>query len=69
MQIDLDKTKLIKTRILTYSAEPRLGVMTLETNEGRKRITIDADSANDLLDEVLAFFGVPRPPPDHPDHM
>lgn len=62
MRRNPDDTKLIKTRILPFSREPLLGLLMLETSEGPKRIAIDEHTAGDLLDEVLAFFGVPRPP-------
>jgi len=66
MPINLDNTTLVKTRVTPFSREPLLGLLTLETDQGRKRIKIDEESANDLLEEILAFFGVPRSPPPSP---
>lgn len=53
-------TKLIGSRIVTISSEPLLGVITIETDAGSQRLTIDELSADALLEEVLFFFGVPR---------
>jgi hypothetical protein len=48
----------------TLSKDPLRGLLTLDTDQGQSRIEIDEDSANGLLDEVLALFGVPRPSPE-----
>lgn len=58
--IELVNATLIKSRIFATPLQPRKGILTLETSEGLKRMKIDEESANDLLDEILAFFGVPR---------
>lgn len=62
MIIDVNHPKLIKTNLMVLSKEPLRGLLTLETDQGQSCIEIDEDSANGLLDEVLALFGVPRPP-------
>jgi hypothetical protein len=62
MMIDADYAKLRKSRLTPLSKNPLLGLLTLKTDQGQHRIQINETSANDLLDEVLAFFGVPRPP-------
>ncbi len=62
MIIDVNHPKLIKTNLMVLSKEPLRGLLTLETEQGQSCIEIDEDSANGLLDEVLALFGVPRPP-------
>jgi len=62
MIIDVNNPKLIKTNMMMLSKDPLRGLLTLETDQGQSRIEIDEDSANALLDEILALFGVPRPP-------
>lgn len=53
--------KLLKANLSVLSKQPLKGLLTLETDQGQRRIEIDEDTANQLLDEVLALFGVPRP--------
>lgn len=53
--------KLKKANLTVLSKQPLRGLLMLETDQGQSRIEIDEDSANGLLDEVLALFGVPRP--------
>lgn len=62
MLIDVNNPKLMKANLILLSKEPLRGLLTLETDQGQSCIEIDEDSANGLLDEVLALFGVPRPP-------
>ena len=62
MIIDVNNLKLKKSHLTLLSKEPLAGLLTLETDQGQVRFEINEDSANDLLDEVLALFGVPRPP-------
>lgn len=62
MRIDVKNPRLKKSHLITLSKEPLRGLLTLETDKGQQRVEIDGDSANGLLDEVLALFGVPRPP-------
>jgi hypothetical protein len=62
MIIDVNNPKLIRTHMMMLSTDPLRGLLTLETDQGQSRIEMDEDSANGLLDEVLALFGVPRPP-------
>ncbi|WP_457587245.1 hypothetical protein [Ensifer canadensis] len=62
MIVDVNNPKLLKTSLVLLSKDPLRGLLTLETDQGQSRVQIDEDSANSLLDEVLALFGVPRPP-------
>ncbi|MCV9998502.1 hypothetical protein OE766_09605 [Pararhizobium sp. YC-54] len=62
MIIDVTTLKLKKSHLMPLSKEPLAGLLTLETDQGQVRFEINEDSANNLLDEVLALFGVPRPP-------
>jgi hypothetical protein len=62
MIIDVNNPKLKKSHLMPLSKEPLVGLLTLETDQGQSLVEIDEDSANGLLDEVLALFGVPRPP-------
>jgi hypothetical protein len=64
MRIDVNNPKLMKTNLTFLSKEPLRGLLVMDTDCGQKRVEIDEDSANDLLDEVLALFGVRRPPTD-----
>lgn len=61
MIIDVNNLKLKKSHMMQLSKEPLVGLLTLETEQGQARFEIDGVSANSLLDEVLSFFGVPRP--------
>ena len=61
MIIDVNNLKLKKSHMLQLSNKPLVGLLTLETEQGQASFEIDEDSANSLLDEVLSFFGVPRP--------
>lgn len=60
-RIAADDAKLVKANLTVLSKQPLRGLLMLETDQGQSLIEIDEDSANDLLDEVLALFGVPRP--------
>ena len=62
MTVQINNPKLKKSHLTTLSKEPLVGLLTLETDQGQQRVEIDERSANGLLDEVLALFGVPRPP-------
>lgn len=61
MRVDVNSPKLIQTRLMPVSKDPLRGLLVMDTNQGQVRVEIDEDSANDLLDEVLSLFGVPRP--------
>ena len=61
MRIDVGNPKLIKTQLTIVSSAPLRGLLVLDTEQGQTRVEIDEESANDLLDEVLALFGVRRP--------
>jgi len=61
MIIDVNNPKLLKTNMMLLSTDPLRGLLTLETDQGQNRIELDEDSANGLLDEVLALYGVQRP--------
>jgi hypothetical protein len=61
MKIEPDTPKLIRTRVSMVSKTPPLGKLTIETSGGTQHFAIDEESATDLLDEILSFFGVPRP--------
>lgn len=62
MIIDVQNPKLLTTSLQLLSKNPLRGLLVMDTDHGQSRIEIDEDSANGLLDEVLALFGVPRPP-------
>ena len=62
MTVRIGNPKLQKSHLTTLSKDPLIGLLTLETDQGQQRVEIDERSANGLLDEVLALFGVPRPP-------
>ncbi|WP_428428653.1 hypothetical protein [Pararhizobium sp.] len=61
MRIDISNPKLIKSQLTLVSSAPLRGLLVMETDQGQTRVEIDEDSANGLLDEVLALFGVRRP--------
>jgi hypothetical protein len=61
MRVDVNSPKLIQTRLMLVSKDPLRGLLVMDTDQGQVRVEIDEDSANDLLDEVLSLFGVPRP--------
>jgi hypothetical protein len=54
-------SKLVTANLTVLSKQPLRGLLMLETDQGQSHIEIDEDTANVLLDEVLALFGVPRP--------
>lgn len=62
MIIDVNNPKLLSTSLMLLSKDPLRGLLTLKTDQGQGQVEIDEDSANELLDEVLALFGVPRAP-------
>ncbi|WP_455270673.1 hypothetical protein [Rhizobium herbae] len=62
MIIDVNNPKLKKSHLTQLSKEPLVGLLTMETDQGQQRVELNEDSANGLLDEILALFGVPRPP-------
>jgi hypothetical protein len=53
--------KLVHVRLSRLSKEPDLGVLTLTTNTGVRKMSIDAMRAELLLDELLAYFDAPCP--------
>lgn len=61
MIIDVNNPKLISSQLTLLSQDPLRGLLVLETDQGQSRVEIDEDSANQLLDETLALFGVRRP--------
>lgn len=61
MRVDVKNPKLIQTRLMLVSKDPLRGLLVMDTDQGQGRVEIDEDTANDLLDEVLSLFGVPRP--------
>ncbi|WP_426230490.1 hypothetical protein [Pararhizobium sp. DWP3-4] len=62
MIVDVNNPKLIKSQLTLLSNDPLRGLLVMDTDKGQARVEIDEDSANDLLDEILSLFGVPRPP-------
>jgi hypothetical protein len=57
---DKDKIeKLVHVRLSRLSKEPDLGVITFTTSSGMRKLSLDAMRAEQLLDEVLAYFDVP----------
>lgn len=62
MTVQICNPRLKKAQLTTLSEKPLVGLLTLETDQGHQSVEIDEGSANALLDEVLALFGVPRPP-------
>lgn len=61
MRIDVKNSKLIKSQLTVLSSAPLRGLLVMDTDQGQTFVEIDEDSANGLLDEVLALYGVRRP--------
>lgn len=53
MIIDVDNVKLIKTNVIILSQDPLRGLLKVS-----REFEIGGDSANGLLDGVLALFGM-----------
>ncbi len=52
-------TKILRSRIVTISAEPELGMLTMQTDAEPVRLLIDAQGAEELIEECMKLLGFP----------